>query len=99
MLNIETTKENGTLKISLEGRLDTMSAPDLENVLEESIDGVTELTFETSKLEYLSSAGLRVFLHTYKLMDGARTMKLTGVTDRVKEVLDVTGFSDFLTIE
>lgn len=99
MLNLNKTKEDSKLVLALDGRLDTMSAPNLEKVLEESLDGVTDLILDTSNLEYISSAGLRVLLHTYKLMEGAGTMKLAGVTETVKEVLDVTGFSDFLTIK
>ncbi len=95
-----TKKQNGTeLEIALEGRLDTVTAPELENELKSSLDGVTALTLDFSKLEYISSAGLRVLLSAYKLLYGKGTMKITNINDIVKEVFDVTGFSDILNIE
>ena len=95
------TKElNGTeLKISLEGRLDTMTAPELEAELNQNMGNAESLTMDFSKLEYISSAGLRVLLSAHKAMSGKGGMKLTHVNEIVSEVFEVTGFADILTIE
>lgn len=95
------TKElNGTtLEIALEGRLDTVTAPDLEAELNKSLDGAESLVLDFSKLEYISSAGLRVLLSAHKAMSGKGGMKVKNVNEIVKEVFEVTGFSDILTIE
>jgi len=95
-----TKKQDGSaLVIALEGRLDTTTAPDLEKELKTSLDGVTDLTLDLTNLDYISSAGLRVLLSTHKTMMKQGQMKLTNASDIVKEVFDVTGFSDILTIE
>lgn len=95
-----TRKQNGTaLELALEGRLDTMTAPELEAELNKSLDGTDSLTLDFSKLEYISSAGLRVLLSAHKAMTPKGGMKLTNVNDVVQEVFEVTGFSDILTIE
>ena len=99
MLNIEKTIEKGKAVFSLEGRLDTTTAPDLEKALKDALDGVNELTLDFSALEYISSAGLRVLLCAQKLMNKQGEMKITHVNDIIKEIFDVTGFSDILTIE
>lgn len=99
MLNINKTVNNGELTIKLEGRLDTSSAPELEEELKESLKGTDSLVMDFEKLEYISSAGLRVLLMALKLMRGKGKMKIVHVNDLVQEVLDVTGFSDMLTIE
>jgi anti-sigma B factor antagonist len=92
-------KQNGTaMEIALEGRLDTMTAPNLEAELK-SLDGVESLTMDFSKLEYISSAGLRVLLSAHKAMASKGGMKITHVNEIVQEVFEVTGFSDILTIE
>ena len=95
-----TKKQNGTsLEIALEGRLDTMTAPELEAELSKSLDGITDLTLDFSALEYISSAGLRVLLSSHKAMMNKGGMKIVHVNDVVQEVFEVTGFSDILTIE
>jgi len=95
-----TKKQDGSaLVIALEGRLDTTTAPDLEKELKTSLDGVTDLTLDLTNLDYISSAGLRVLLSTHKTMMKQGQMKLTNASDIVKEVFEVTGFSDILTIE
>ena len=97
---IITQKMNGTnLEIALEGRLDTMTAPELEAVLNESMDGAESLTIDFSKLDYISSAGLRVLLSAHKAMSGKGGMKVTNANEIVREVFEVTGFADILTIE
>ena len=99
MFNISKTIENGNAVFSLEGRLDTVTAPELEKALKGSLDGVTSLILDFGKLEYISSAGLRVLLAAQKLMAKQGSMKLTGVNETIMEIFDVTGFSDILTIE
>ena len=95
-----TKKQNGTsLEIALEGRLDTMTAPELEAELSKSLDGISDLTLDFSALEYISSAGLRVLLSSHKAMMNKGGMKIVHVNDVVQEVFEVTGFSDILTIE
>lgn len=98
-MNIEKKLEGTTLTIALEGRLDTTTSPDLEEALGSSLDGATELVFDFTKLDYLSSAGLRVLLSAQKRMNKQGSMKLVHVNDAVKEVFEITGFADFLTIE
>ena len=87
------------LDIKLEGRLDTKTAPKLKEELENSLNGVEELTFDLSELIYISSAGLRIILSTQKTMNKQGSMKVTNVQDIVMEVFESTGFVDILTIE
>ena len=99
MLNINTTANGDMLTVALEGRLDTTTAPELDETLKNSITGVKELVFDFEKLEYVSSAGLRVLLSAQKTMNKQGSMKLIKVRDEVKEIFDVTGFSDILTVK
>ena len=93
-------KTNGTaLEIALEGRLDTMTAPELEAELNQSLGSADSLKLDFSKLEYISSAGLRVLLSAHKAMSGKGGMKVTHVNEIVQEVFEVTGFTDILAIE
>ena len=93
-------KVNGTaLEIALEGRLDTMTAPELEAELNQSLGNAESLTLDFSKLEYISSAGLRVLLSAHKVMSAKGGMKLRNVNEIVQEVFEVTGFADILDIE
>ena len=93
-------KENGdALEIALQGRLDTMTAPQLEQELKSCLSGVKELTLDLEGLEYISSAGLRVLLSAQKQMNRQGSMKLVHVNEIVKEIFEVTGFLDILTIE
>lgn len=98
-MTIQQTKNGNALTIALEGRLDTMTAPELEAALKTALDGVTELTFDFEKLEYISSAGLRVLLGAQKTMNAQGTMKVTHINEIIAEIFEVTGFSDILTIE
>jgi len=98
MLNITKKAENTALTVSLEGRLDTTTAPQLEGELKGSLNGVTDLTMDMSKLEYISSAGLRVLLSAQKVMNKQGEMKVTGANDVIQEIFEVTGFSDILNI-
>ena len=99
MLNITKNSNGSALSFVLEGRLDTTTAPMLEEQLKASLDGVTDLKFDLGKLEYISSAGLRVLLSSQKTMNKQGTMVITNASAEVKEIFDVTGFSDILTIE
>ena len=99
MLNIAKTIENGKAALALEGRLDTVTAPELEKELKGALEGVSELTLDFAKLEYVSSAGLRVLLAAQKEMNKRGVMKLTHVGETIMEIFEVTGFSDILTIE
>ena len=100
MLNINKNKDADKMTVALEGRLDTTTAPELEASLKEDIDGVAQLVIDIEKLEYISSAGLRVLLAAQKMMNRKNgSMKVIHVNEIVQEVFDVTGFSDILTIE
>ena len=95
-----TKTQNGTsLEIALDGRLDTMTAPELEKELNASLDTADTLTLDFANLAYISSAGLRVLLSAHKVMSAKGGMKIVNVNEIVKEVFDVTGFADILTIE
>ena len=98
-MKIKKTLNEKKLVVELEGRLDTTTAPQLEEELKNSLDGVTELVLDLEALEYISSAGLRVLLSAYKTMRGKGSMKITNANELVQEVFEVTGFSDFLPIE
>ncbi|MBR4895728.1 MAG: STAS domain-containing protein [Clostridia bacterium] len=98
-MTINKQKEGTSLTLALEGRLDTITAPELEAVLKEELEDVEALTFDFTALEYISSAGLRVLLSAQKQMNRQGTMKVTGVGEVIMEIFEVTGFSDILTIE
>ncbi len=99
MLNVEKKLEEDKLYVSVEGRLDTITSPDLEREINDSIEGVKELTLDFDKLEYISSSGLRVLLAEQKVMNKQGSMKLINVNDTIMEIFEVTGFTDILTIE
>ena len=98
-MTIENKIENGNVTLTVAGRLDTTTAPELEKTLDNVIEGTKELVFDMTGLEYISSAGLRVILKAQKAMNAQGSMKLTGVNDSIMEVFDITGFLDILTIE
>ncbi|MBR1582708.1 MAG: STAS domain-containing protein [Spirochaetales bacterium] len=87
------------LTISLEGRLDTITAPELEKELNASLNGIQALSFDFDKLEYISSAGLRVLLAAQKCMNKQGTMVVRNVNETISEIFEVTGFNDILTIQ
>ena len=97
-MTINKISEGSRLTIVIEGRLDTNSSPKLEAELRQSVSGVTELVFDFSGVEYISSAGLRVLLAAQKVMNRQGSMKLIGVSADVMEVFEITGFADILTI-
>ena len=96
-MKIYFNKNDENLIVSLEGRLDTITAPGLESFLGKNYDGIASLTVDCANLSYISSAGLRVLLAAHKRMKGA--MKLTNVCELVMEVLEMTGFADVWVIE
>ncbi|MBR6050063.1 MAG: STAS domain-containing protein [Clostridia bacterium] len=98
-MTITKTQNGSELTVVVAGRLDTMTAPELEKELNESLEGVTALTFDLIKLDYVSSAGLRVLLSAQKKMNKQGEMKLIHVNETIMEIFEVTGFSDILTIE
>ena len=98
-MTIEKKINNDAVTLIVSGRLDTQTAPELENELDSILSGLKELTFDFANLEYVSSAGLRVILKAQKAMNTQGSMKLTGVNDSIMEVFDITGFLDILTIE
>ncbi len=98
-MNITKNKEGSKLTVVLEGRLDTTTAPSLEEELRPELDDITELVFDFKDLAYISSAGLRVLLSTHKTMSKKDGMKIIGANEEIKEIFEVTGFMDILNIE
>ena len=98
-MTINKTIENGSAVFALEGRLDTNTSPELEEALKSVFDGISQLTFDFEKLDYISSAGLRVLLSAQKAMNGKGSMTVKNVNETLTEIFEVTGFSDILTIE
>ena len=95
----ETKKlENGTLTLGLTGRLDTVTAPQLEKVIQGEMDGIQKLILDLADLEYISSAGLRVLLTAQKIMSRKDGMEIRNPNELVMEVFEVTGFTDILDI-
>ncbi len=98
-MNITKNQIGDELTISLEGRLDTLTAPALEKEIKEGLGSVDKLTIDLKKLDYISSAGLRVLLQAEKLMSRRGGMKVANANEAIMEIFDVTGFTDILTIE
>ena len=98
-MTIEKNMNGAELTITLTGRLDTTTAPQLESELKTSLEGVENLTLDFSGLDYLSSAGLRVLLAAQKTMNKQGSMVVRNVNETISEIFDVTGFCDILTIE
>lgn len=98
-MTITEDRNNNSVTLKIEGRLDTTTAPTLEKTIDEIIDGIKELILDMNQLTYVSSAGLRVLLSTQKKMNKIGMMKLIGVCEEVMEVFEMTGFSDILNIE
>jgi len=90
---------DSTMEVPLEGRLDTMTAPELEKELKDSLSSIKELTLDFSGLEYISSAGLRVLLMAQRGLSYGGKMKIVHANEIVREVFEVTGFSDIMTVE
>ncbi len=99
MLNLNRTNDGNNVTYKLEGRLDTISSPELENDLKDCIESIDSLCFDCEKLEYISSAGLRVLLSAQKALGDKGKIKLIHVNETVNEVFVVTGFCNILDIE
>ena len=98
-MTIEKNLQGTHLTVSLSGKLDTTTAPELEGALKESFAGITKLTLDFAALSYLSSAGLRVLLTAQKVMNKQGEMVICNVNETIAEIFEVTGFVDILTIE
>ncbi|MCH5252913.1 MAG: STAS domain-containing protein [Lachnospiraceae bacterium] len=100
-MQIEKTENGKEITFSLSGRLDTTTAPQLETEINASLDGAEKLVLDFKELEYLSSAGLRVLLTTYKAMTKKQNgeMVVRHINETIHEVFEVTGFLDILNIE
>jgi len=98
-MTIQKTMNNTELTVTLSGRLDTTTAPQLEQELKASIEGVESLILDFAALDYLSSAGLRVLLAAQKIMNKQGNMIVKNVNETIAEIFEVTGFCDILTIE
>ena len=98
-MEIKTNRNGEELVLDIIGRLDTTTSPELESALQSSLDGVTKLVLDFKELEYISSAGLRVLLATQKTMNKQGEMIVKNSSEDVKEVFEITGFSDILTLE
>ena len=101
MLNVEKRMENGALFIALEGELDTLSAPDFEAVLEPLLAETDSLTISFEKLDYISSAGLRVLLSAEQYMEekGANQVKIVNMNDTIRNIFQITGFTEILLLD
>lgn len=91
--------EQENVELAVSGKLDTISAPEFEAALDEVLPGAKTLVLNLSGLDYIASSGLRVVLRAQKAMKTQGSMKLINVGENVKEVFDITGFTDFLVIE
>lgn len=97
-MNVTKNLEGSKLTVAVEGRLDTTTAPALEDALKDALGGVEELALDFGQLQYISSAGLRVLLSLQKTMNKQGSMKVCNANDDIMEVFDITGFTDVLTI-
>ncbi len=98
-MKITSEGNNGNLKMCIEGKIDTLTAPELNMAISSIPKDTTSLTLDMTNVNYVSSAGLRVLLSAQKQMNEIGSMKLINVREEVMEILEMTGFSDFLTIE
>lgn len=98
-MTIDKKQDGNDLTLVLSGRLDTTTAPQMEAVVKESLEGIKNLTLDFTELTYVSSAGLRVLLTAQKKMNAQGKMRVIGVSEQIMEIFEVTGFSEILTIE
>ena len=98
-MEIKKVADGSALTVYISGRIDAVTALELDKNLQATLANVIDLTVDLAGVEYVSSAGLRILLKTQKRMDSQGSMKIRNIRDNVREVLDMTGFSDFLTIE
>lgn len=98
-MNVNINKEDSNLTIEIEGRLDTLTSPELEKEVDSALDGITNLVVDLKNLEYISSAGLRVLLGVAQVMEDQGDMKVINASSEVMDIFEVTGFDEVLTIE
>lgn len=98
-MTITKNLDGNKLTLNLEGRLDTMTAPELEQEVKESLTGIENLVIDMKELSYISSAGLRVLLSAQKIMNRQGEMVIKNVNETIAEVFEVTGFNEILTVE
>lgn len=98
-MDIKVTKNAKELTVAIDGRLDTLTSPQLEEKLKQELDGIETLIFDFAELYYISSAGLRVLLSAMQRMERQGRMVVRNVSEDVMDVLEVTGFVDDLNIE
>ena len=99
MLKITKQADGSTLTVKVEGRVDSNTAVELDRALNSALDGITKLILDFERLEYISTAGLRALLIAQKTMNQQGTIVIRNVSGAVKEIFEVTGFTDMLTIE
>ena len=98
-MNIKRKKDSSNLFVTVNGRIDTVTAPEFEAGVKPYLDGVTDLTIDFKEVNYVSSAGLRVLLSLQKKMMAQGEMKLVHVNETIREIFEVTGFCDILNVE
>lgn len=98
-MTIEKKRNGETLVVGVAGRLDTNTAPDLDKAMQSEFDGLKTLELDFENLEYLSSAGLRVILSCQKIMNKQGSMVIKNANSSIKEIFDITGFSEIVNIE
>lgn len=98
-MTIKQDKNAGDLTLFIEGRIDTKTAPQLEQVIKTELEGIVNLVFDLTETSYISSAGLRVMLMAQKQMNKQGRMKVVNANKDLMEIFEVTGFSNILTIE
>lgn len=98
-MTVEKITNGNSLTLRVEGRVDTTNAKEFEEIITNSLDGVKKLIMDFESLEYISSAGLRVMLMAIKKMKKQGSMAVTNANEMVKEIFEVTGFSDLVEVE
>ncbi len=98
-MTIKQDKNAGDLTLFIEGRIDTKTAPQLEQVIKTELEGIVNLVFDLTETSYISSAGLRIMLMAQKQMNKQGRMKVVNANKDLMEIFEVTGFSNILTIE
>ena len=97
-MQINKTLNGDALTIAITGRIDTLTAPQLDSEIQGKLDGVKSLVIDLKNVEYISSAGLRIFLAAQKVMNNQGSMVVKNASSAIKEIFEVTGFCDILTI-
>lgn len=98
-MEIKKIKNGSTLTIIPEGRIDTTTAPELHSFISNNIEGITDLIFDLSNVNYISSAGLRVFMSFQKIMNMKGRMSMTNVNEEIMDIFEITGLSEVFTIK